>query len=106
VSSPVTYQKSEYTSEQITVDAVEFANSRFGQHYTARLVKAQQRARDDAENLELTDSYRANRASQAAAIQAELHYFETARTVASNPDYMARLRKAVTKKEKQPDIAL
>lgn len=97
---------SDYTSEQITLDAVAFSESRFGRHYITRLRKAQQRAREDAENLELTDSYRANRSSQAAAVQAELGYFETAKTVATNPDYMDRLRRAVTRKEKQPDVNL
>lgn len=94
-----------YTSEAITRDADAFAKSVFGQHYLARLEKAKARAIDDAMNLEMNDSYRANRASQAAAVQAEINYFTTAQTVAANPSLMAKLR-AKARGGDEPDIEL
>jgi hypothetical protein len=98
----------EYTSEQKLIDAVQFATSRFGLHYLGRLRSAYDRCMTDVLNVALTDSYRANRASQAQAIQAELDYFTTAEATVRNPSLMERLRAAVTKKKEAetPDIDL
>lgn len=97
---------SNYTSEQITRDAVQFAESRFGQHYLSRLEKALERCLTDAENLEYSDSFRANRASQAATVRAELNYFTTAKTVASSPTMMKKLRDKALKRREEPEIDL
>lgn len=94
----------EYTSEHITRDAVAFAKSAFGRHYIARLEAAKQRCLTDVLSLDASDSYRANRASQAAAIDAELEYFRVAEQVLSNPKWMAQLR--MKAREKEVDIDL
>lgn len=94
-----------YTTEAITRDADAFAQSRFGQHYLKRLEKALQRARDDAENTELSRDYRLTRSDQAAAINAEINYFKTATAVASNESLMAKLR-AKAQGGQEPDIEL
>lgn len=87
-----------YTSDQITRDAVAFAESQFGQHYLARLEKAKKRALDDAMDLDLSDTYRVHRASQAASKQDEIDYFATAQRVYDDPSLMKKLRDKVLKR--------
>lgn len=94
-----------YASDMITKDAVDFAQSRFGKHYLERLHKAKQRALDDAMDLEMSDSYRVHRASQAKAIQSEIDYFATAQRVYDDPALMKKLRDKVLKR-REPDIEL
>lgn len=99
---------SDYTGEQITRDAVAFAESRFGKHYLRRLKSARQRALEEAEDLTFTDSYRANRASQAAAVRAEIDYFATAKKIKNDPKLMRKLIEAARnrKQKEEPDIDL
>ncbi|MCA1565830.1 MAG: hypothetical protein LC803_09370 [Acidobacteria bacterium] len=84
---------------QLVYDANEFANSRFGQHYLNRLVQAKEREMRMAMDARLTDSQRAHAASRAATVQAELDYFETAKTVRETPSLLNRLRRKLTGEE-------
>jgi len=86
-------------------DAVKFAQSRFGQHYLARLAKAVKKAQTVAENVELADSYRAHHATKAAALKAEIEYFATAQTIANDPGMLARLREGAQKRLKRKEDA-
>ena len=91
--------KDDYPSIAIAADAVEFANSRFGKHYIARLEASRQRHLDLVMNTELTDSFRAHAATKAATVQSELDYFTTSQAVMNNPSLVAKLRAKLTKKE-------
>lgn len=88
-----------YPSIAIAADAVEFASSRFGKHYLARLEASRQRHLDLAMNSELTDSFRAHAATKAATVQSEIDYFATSQSVMANPTLVAKLRAKLSKKE-------
>jgi len=95
---------SEYTTEMIARDAHGFAASPFGKHYLARLKKAHDRCMTAVMDLELTDSYRANMASKASAVAAEIEYFTIAGSILNNPTVLQRLRAKATGKGGEPDI--
>lgn len=97
----------DYTTEMIARDATAFAASDFGKHYLDRLEKAHERCMTAVMNVELSDSYRANMASKASAVSAELEYFEIAKSIINNPKLLQRLRDKLNKKEeKAADIRL
>jgi len=96
----------EYTTEMIARDAHAFVASPFGKHYLARLSKAHDRCLTAVMDLELTDSYRANMASKASAIAAELEYFTIAESILNNPTILKRLRAKATGKGGEPDISI
>lgn len=95
----------EYTTDLIAADAKAFADSRFGMHYLDRLNKAHARCMETVMDLDCSDSYRANMASKASAIRAEIEYFEIAQNIATNPTILERLRLKAERK-KAPDINL
>ena len=88
-----------YEPIEISADATEFANSRFGNHYLARLKSSKKRHLDAAMNITFTDSYRAHRASKAAALTSEIEYFKIAQTIQETPSLLNRLRKKWMSKE-------
>lgn len=97
---------SEYDPTLIAQDATAFAQSRFGQHYLARLEKTVERAQSIAESLEYTDNHRAHQSTKAATLKAELDYFKTAQTVVDSPVLLRRLRDGFRKrtgKEASPE---
>lgn len=89
----------EYNPIELSKDAVDFANSRFGKHYMARLERLQKRHLDAAMDIDYSDSYRAHRASKAAALASQLEFFQIAQTIQDTPSLLNRLRKKLMGKE-------
>lgn len=87
-----------YDPVQRTQDAVAFAQSRFGQHYLQSLQSAVEDAQKVAENLELSDSYRAHHATKAATLKTELDYFKTAQTIIETPTLLKKLKEGVQRR--------
>lgn len=90
---------SDYDPAQLVHDANEFADSRFGAHYMERLEAAKQRAVAQTMDKRLTDSERAHAGTVAATLQAEINYFNIARTVKVTPSLMDKLRRKFKEKE-------
>lgn len=80
-----------YDALTLSEDAQRFARSRFGRHYIKRLKKLRESHLDAAMSMEYTDSFRANSASKAAAIGAEIEFFKIAQTIQSTPSLRQKL---------------
>lgn len=96
--------KDDYPSIAIAADAAEFASTRFGKHYLARLEASRQRHLELAMNSELTDSFRAHAATKAATVQSEIDYFATSQAVMKDPSLVAKMRAKLIKKEDSKPI--
>ena len=90
-----------YDPIDLSQDATRFANSRFGKHYLARLERLKTVHLTAAMKVDFTDSYRAHRASKAAAIDSELEFFRIARTIQESPSLLKRLRKKLLGREEE-----
>lgn len=90
---------SDYSGLDLATDATSFADSRFGQHYLARLEASRRRHLEIAMDTTLNDSFRAHAATKAATVQSEIDYFTTSRNVLKDPTLLERLKAAVRSKE-------
>lgn len=88
----------DYSSEEKNQDALAFMQSRFGQHYIARLEARKARAFEIVTNYELSDSFRAHAGTEISTVQKELNYFKTHQDIAKDPSFMDRLREKLTNK--------
>lgn len=91
--------KKDYNALELSQDAVKFAGSRFGKHYLSRLKKLREGHLAHAMDMALTDSYRANSASKASAVDAEIEFFQIAQTIQNTPSLLKRLRDKLMPKE-------
>ena len=89
----------EYTTLQKAQDAREFAESRFGKHYIARLKSLRADALTAAQDISYTDSFRAHKATQASVLSQEIEYFRIAQVIQKNPSMMAKLKERIVRKE-------
>jgi len=93
-----------YDALALSQDATAFAKSRFGVHYVSRLTRLRDTYLDIAQNLEFSDSYRANHASKAAALASELEFFQIAQTIQATPSLLQRLKKKLMKGGDDKDV--
>lgn len=90
----------EYDGIALAHDATEFAESRFGQHYLTRIEGFRQSYLAQTQNEGLSDSQRAHAGSRAAVVADEIAYFQTAKTITSDPSLIKRIRDNLEKKLK------
>lgn len=93
-----------YDALTLSQDATTFAKSRFGKHYIARITRLREGHLEVAQNMEFTDSYRANSASKASALGAELEFFNIAQTIQTEPTLLERLKKKLMKGGEEPTV--
>jgi hypothetical protein len=96
---------SEYDPIQKAQDATEFAKSRFGQHYLARLTEVREnhyvQARQDRKAG--SDSLALGHLDRADEIDGEIAYFAQAKEITESPTLMKRIRESLEKKRKKAD---
>lgn len=93
-----------YEALDLSHDAVAFTKSKFGRHYLGRLARIQQSHIEAGMNLDYTDSFRANSMSKAAAIAAEIEFFQIAQTIQKSPTMLERLKKKLKGGDPSEDV--
>lgn len=85
-------------------DATKFAESRFGQHYLARLAMVRDNHYTRARQLQkegAEDHRVAAEIARADEIEGELGYFAQAQVIATNPTMIDRIKKNLKRKSKE-----